>query len=231
MEMNYNPLICVTCFNQLDVTKRCIESIRGFDILVIDDCSTDGTMEYLTATTDGITLIPKPRRAGLTESWNIAYKYFKSTTFTHLIVTNNDVMFPDGAIEGMLSDHALTVPMTNHSGAGYVTRYQSIDFHIDAGSYDPGTVKHLQAVQNLTKRGFMPIRGWTGFCMCFSREIIKYEREDGNLVDPELINVGNDDYLIKTVPAMLALGSFVHHAKGSSFKGKIAGRDDLTKLY
>jgi len=227
--MNNNPLLCFTSFNKLDITKRCLSYKQDCDTVIIDDHSTDGTQKWLRD--NGYVVWPKVKRMGLTDSWNRAYRFFKESDHSHLIISNNDVIIPKYALYGMMSDHVLTVPMTNHTGAGYVHKDQSVDFHLDTGAYDPGTIAHAQKIQNITKRGFKEIRHWTGFCMCFSRKIIEYEREDGNLIDPTLINVGNDDYLAKKVPAMLALGSFVYHLKGKSFNNVIANRDDLRKTY
>jgi hypothetical protein len=64
-----------------------------------------------------------------------------------------------------------------------------------------------------------------------TRQIIDYEREDGNLFNPANVNTGNDDDLARRVPCHLALGSFVYHTKGASFGRKIADRNDLTKTY
>jgi hypothetical protein len=174
----------------------------------------------------------KSERKGLTDSWNRAYRVFKQTkAYTHLILCNNDIIIPEGAINGLMSDYVLTVPMTSHDGAGYVHKQQSVDFYLDCGDYYPGYVKYTQRIQNITKRGFKQIRHWTGFCMCFTREIISYEREDGNLFNPENINVGNDDDISSRVDCYLSMGSFIYHSKGISFNNKIADRDDLTKIY
>ena len=232
MEQNYNPLIVITTFNQLATTKRCIESVyhEKHDILVIDDCSTDGTANWLME--QGVDVYGKLYRRGLTDSWNIAYEIFKKErSRSHLILCNNDVIIPAGAIDGLMSDHVLTVPMTNHAGAGYVNKDQSVDFYLDCGNFDPGYVQYTQRIQNITKRGFKQIKHWTGFCMCFTREIISYEREDGNLFNPATINVGNDDDLSSRVDCRLALGSFIYHSKGISFNKTIKDRDDLRKTY
>lgn len=226
--MKNKVLIAVTTYNQLDITKRCLDYIDYYpgDILVVDDCSTDGTIDWLDE--QPFTVYQKDERRGLTDSWNIAYHWFRDNKYSAMIIMNNDVFMPHGAIENMISDYPLVVPMTNWNGAGYACKAQAIDFHKSVGELEPGTERHLQNIQDLCSKGFKDINSWTGFCMCFSRQIVDYERSDGNLFDPENINVGNDDDLAKRVKAKLATGSFVLHLKGQSFKGKIANRNDIS---
>jgi glycosyltransferase involved in cell wall biosynthesis len=215
------PLIAVTTYNKIEMTKESAEWFQdlGHDLLYIDDCSTDGTQEYLNQIR--VLGFMKDKRMGLTHSWNFAYKYWKnSKVHSHLILCNNDVLIPKGAVENLMSEHyPLTVPLCNTRGAGYACKGQK------AGDY---SVSHLQKLQDKSFRDFDKLEVcWTGFCMCFSRGIVSFEREDGNLFDPRNINVGNDDDLASRVTAHLALGSFVYHYKGVSFDGKIAGRNEI----
>jgi len=229
--MKYNPLLVFTTYNQIDMTRKCLEYAceLGYDILVVDDHSTDGTQEYLFQThTDAIC---KGERRGLTDSWNQAYKHWKGTDHSHLILCNNDVLIPKGAIEAMLSSHALVVPMTSYAGAGYVSKAQAIDFHVDVRNYDPIQSDDCQKIQNILSRGFKIAASWTGFCMCMNCRIVDYELPDGNLFDSDNVNVGNDDDLAHRVQAHLAIGAFVWHYKGRSFNKQIAGRDDLSRDY
>ena len=224
--MNRKTLLCFTTFNKLEVTRECMEYAceLGYDILVIDDCSTDGTQAYLT--TIGVEFISKRERLGLTDSWNRAYAYFKASDYDYMVLCNNDVLIPSGAVENLISPYPLTVPMTTNEGAGYACKAQ------DVRKYWPNLVSQYKGIQDIQDRlsvkyKFQRADCWTGFCMCMSRDIIEFERSDGNLFDPAKINVGNDDDLASRVEAYLSVGSFVYHYKGVSFDGRIAGRDDL----
>lgn len=222
-------LLVFTTYNKLSMTKECLSYAEklGHDILVIDDCSTDDTFDYIRGR---CSFILKPKRKGLTDSWNSAYYWFKESDYTHMILCNNDVLIPKGAVEGMLSDYPLVVPMCNESGTGYVCKEQSYDKWYKQGLGGPEDKKDIhEAWKN--HKVFTKAKCWTGFCMCFSRAIIEYERDDGNLFDPANINVGNDDDLAKRIPAMIALGAFVYHRKGVSFNKQIGGRDDLRRTY
>ena len=226
-------LIAFTTFNHVEQTRECIEYLQAAyrhecpDILIVDDCSTDGTVDYI----QPFNHITKDKRQGLTDSWNRAYKHFKNCHgYEYLLLCNNDILIPYGAIEGMQSKYTLTIPMTNKKGAGYarqdqyITNWLTRDMNVNHPVF-------TQRVQNTLNKDFVDIKGWVGFCMCFSREIIKYERPDGNLFDPKNINTGNDDDIARRVKTMLALGSFVWHHKGVSFGGATTDRNNLNRNY
>jgi glycosyltransferase involved in cell wall biosynthesis len=230
-EQKYNPLIVVTTYNHVNMTRSCLEFLQGlgFDIFVIDDCSVDNTREYLAQIQ--VQCYCKDKRKGLTDSWNWAYKYWKmSSEYTHLILMNNDVLVFEGCIENLMSDYALTVPMCNEEGAGYACKEQSI---LKRGTWmiDTNLNNKVNVIQNALilpdDVGFEPIKCWTGFMMCMNRDIIKFELDNECMFYPRNINVGNDDDLASRVQAYIALGSFVYHYKGVSFDGKIAGRNEL----
>lgn len=243
--MKDKVLLAFTTFNQLEVTKQCMEYAcdLGFDILVIDDCSTDGTQEYLSQIK--VNAILKDERKGLTDSWNRAYAYWKGSDYSHLVLSNNDVLIPVGAIENMLSDYPLVVPMCNESGAGYACKDQAYPYEAIVYSgddtetgeeeryiiEDPKNTELVQGGLWDRKEDFKLIKCWTGFCMCFSRAIIEHELHDGNLFNPKFLNVGNDDDLARRLKARLALGSYVFHLKGMSFNKQITGRNDLSRNY
>lgn len=218
------PLIVVTTFNQIAMTRHTADWFTelGHDLLYVDDCSTDGTQQYLAEIK--VNAILKEERKGLTDSWNLAYNYWKGSQHSHLVICNNDILMPKGCVENLMSHHTLTVPMCNFQGAGYACKAQG----------KKGVNNDPQGVQDSLQKhkgAFERLSCWTGFCMCFSHKIVKYELDNGNLLPPELVNVGNDDYLAKKMNAYLALGSYVHHYKGQSFGGQVADRDNLNKTY
>ena len=73
-------LLAITTYNQLEYTKQCIGSIKKldevpFDIIIIDDCSSDGTVQW--CKDNEIQIADKHKPMGAVHSWNVAYKFFK----------------------------------------------------------------------------------------------------------------------------------------------------------
>ena len=78
--MKEKVLFLITTYNQLEYTKLCVDSLNkvsdiDFDILIIDDCSTDGTQKW--CKDNNLKIIEKETGRGLTHTWNMGYKYFR----------------------------------------------------------------------------------------------------------------------------------------------------------
>ena len=86
-------LLVITTYNESEYTKLCFDSLKKlddkFDVLVIDDCSTDDTVELCNEY--GYKMITKEEGKGLTHSWTLGYNTFKRNKYDYLIIANNDI--------------------------------------------------------------------------------------------------------------------------------------------
>ena len=93
-------LLVITTYNESEYTKLCFDSLKKLDdeidILVIDDYSTDNTVDLCKEY--GYEVITKDDGMGLTHSWNLGYQEFKENKYDYLILANNDILIPRGAI-------------------------------------------------------------------------------------------------------------------------------------
>ena len=156
-----NTLLVITTYNQSEYTKACFETLRniedGIDVLVIDDCSTDDTIELCKEYNHEV--IVKETGLGLTDSWNRGYYEFKQRWFVnssgmednydYLILANNDILIPRGAISELQNTFhkwpfSMIVPMSTEYGVGH-NREQSITNHYD-NIYpdDPNDYQNIQ---------------------------------------------------------------------------------------
>ena len=99
-------LLVITTYNQSKYTKLCFDSLEklddNFDVLVVDDYSTDDTLEICREYNHEV--ITKDEPLGLTDSWNKGYYEFKNRWFVNesgmddnydfLILANNDILIP-----------------------------------------------------------------------------------------------------------------------------------------
>ena len=73
-------LLVITTYNQSKYTKLCFDSLEklddNFDVLVVDDYSTDDTLEICREYNHEV--ITKDEPLGLTDSWNKGYYEFKN---------------------------------------------------------------------------------------------------------------------------------------------------------
>lgn len=222
-----------------------LEENIEIDILVIDDYSIDETIKWCEQ--NDVSIIKKTKGMGLTHSWNMGYRYFSnSEEYDYCIISNNDVLVPKGAIKEMVEvfekwPFSLVVPMSSVDGAGHNGNIQGIEI-VWAGTpsdlaNDPNSYQSLQNQileykqiirdkNNLYMLDPVRMKMFNGFFFMMNRNVIKYEREDGLLFDPEKIMYqGEDEFNWATlIPnndfSALCKTAFIFHYKGMSTKNK-----------
>ncbi|MDE2104232.1 MAG: glycosyltransferase [Patescibacteria group bacterium] len=101
-----NPVIIITR-NNLELTKLCIESVEAqtvnTSIHVFDNCSTDGTSEWLKQN-DRIVNHSTGYDLGVSAAWNLVLEsVFGFWGEKHALVLNNDAIIPPWFYEELLS--------------------------------------------------------------------------------------------------------------------------------
>ena len=94
---NRDVSIVIPLFNQLEYTRRCLESLLVDttwvkEIILINNGSSDGTAEYL-ATLKGVTVITNPENMGCAAAWNLGVK--AASTYWIAILNNDIIVSPD----------------------------------------------------------------------------------------------------------------------------------------
>lgn len=91
---NKNIAIIILTWNGLELTRRCLESLRPsllpsyVNVVVVDNGSTDGTVEYL-KTLRHISVIENNKNLGYARAVNIGVKYASESA--DIVLLNNDV--------------------------------------------------------------------------------------------------------------------------------------------
>lgn len=225
--MNLTSIIILT-LNNLEKTKVCLESIRKYtrqpyEIIVIDNGSTDGTIAYLKGLTD-IQLICNQVNKGFAGGCNQGIKIAKGS---QILLLNNDTIVTHKWLENLLfalyssSQVGIVSPLSNVALPYQNFPYTFTDeqtYHNFALSYNAPNQTKWKSAQALC-----------GFCFLFKREV--YERI--GLLD-EQYAVGNYediDYGLRAMLAgyklLIAGDTFIYHNGHSSFdKNKL----DIVKI-
>ena len=210
--------IILVTHNQLNFTHRCLESLRfrtdePYELIVVDNASTDGSVDYLRAQPD-IKLITNDKNRGFPAAVN---QGLKESSGRQVLLLNNDTIPTSGWLGRMLSaldsDQSIGIvgPVSNSvSGpqqvdVGYRDLASLDGFAWERGRrFDGQRVDHDRIV---------------GFCMLIRRQVINAI----GLLD-ERFGIGNfedDDYCRRTRNAgfrtVIALDSFVHHFGSRTF--------------
>jgi glycosyltransferase involved in cell wall biosynthesis len=231
-------LLAITTFNQIEYTKQMLESIfadkdRNYDVILVDDFSTDGTVEY--AKSIGIPVITKPCGRGATDSWNLAYHFFRFSSYENLFIANNDVIIPVGCMNELIKnaeDDCIVIPVANFHGSGE-NKNCSISSYFDV-KIDPEKPEYAQTIQDaVLKTELKPFKktiDWAAFLFGFNRSALIKERF-GNLFTPYNINIHQeremkDLFAIKIVPT-----AYAYHFKAKTLKADDNTRNDLRTLH
>jgi len=218
-------LLITTTFNQIDYSKDFIISLlktnfllyENHHCLIIDDNSIDGTKEFLDELEikyKNIKIFKKDKQRGLTDSWNIGYKFFKENNYDKCIISNNDVILNNTIYTFIKNiDNCLIGPLTNLGGV-YGSGYKQI---ID---------------NNIINKKPYKVNLVNGFFFGFDRNIIKYEYKSNQLFNPAYLMVGNEDELCNRLKKnnfnlLIDTETFIYHFKARSFSGFVKDRQCL----
>ena len=227
-EQELTSIIIIT-YNKLDYNKLCIESIRNhtetgsYEIIVVDNHSTDGTREWLESQQDLI-LISNNENVGFPAGCNQGIKVAKGSSI--LLLNNDTIVTPNwlANLQNCLfsaSDIGAVGAVTN-SCSNFQTvysEYASVDELTDfAGKFN----KQNPALwENRTRL--------VGYCMLIKSEVVNKI----GLLD-EVFSPGNyedDDYCLRIRNAgyrlVLCRDTYIHHFGSISFGEKTAEFSNL----
>ena len=222
-------LLAITVAGQLKWLKEAISTLRDkLDILVVDDSTPDNSIKDF-CKQKGIELVTKLKPAGLTNSWNLAYQYFKENNYDNCILSNDDVRFPRGFSEGLiegLNKFNIVAPLSNEPGNIWDHIHspacQDIRRYIDIKP----TEKNYAGVQQILAERYKsaPFRAskfFNGFHYAFTSTIGKFAYNKQFLFNPANINTWNEYDLAERISKKggkigICKTSYVFHWKGKT---------------
>jgi 2-polyprenyl-3-methyl-5-hydroxy-6-metoxy-1,4-benzoquinol methylase/GT2 family glycosyltransferase len=227
--------IIILTFNNLELNRICLESLYertewpNFEVIVVDNASTDGTREYLKEaenTFENLRVILNERNLGFAAANNIG---LKQASGEYLVLLNNDTVLTRGWLSTMIRHlHAnpeigLIGPVTNEAGneakvrVGYTRLDNLPGWAADFVRENDGQVFSIPMLAM--------------FCVSMRREV--FERT-GLLEERFEIGMFEDDDYSRRVEELgykiiCARDSFVHHEGRASFK--LLGEDRYLKIF
>jgi GT2 family glycosyltransferase/tetratricopeptide (TPR) repeat protein len=222
--------IILLTWNQLQYTQRCIESVfkhtySPFELIVVDNGSTDGTAKYLQTIERHrtacirIKVIANSENAGFAVGCNQGLAVFRGA---YAVLLNNDVVVTAGWLTRLVrafDGHpklGLVGPMTN-----CVSGPQRI---VQPG-YDTDSLEGLSqyAQAHAGRYHAQIVANWriAGFCMVMRRSVIE---KIGGLDERFAIgNFEDDDFCVRAhlagFKAAVVKDAYVHHYGGRTFSG------------
>ncbi|HTY21341.1 MAG TPA: glycosyltransferase [Geobacteraceae bacterium] len=169
--------IIIPLFNKLEYTRQCLEgvalsitSLLNYEIILVDNASTDGTHEYLRTLSGDVTIITNLANLGFARACN---KGARLATGDYLVFLNNDTIpkagWLEALVDGIEHDGAdicgsrLIYPDGRIQHAGVAFNEQGIGYHVFNG---------LDAnAAAATRKRFMQCV--TAACMIIRRELFE----------------------------------------------------------
>lgn len=212
--------IIILTYNQLEYTKLCIESIRKFtnkyvyEIIVVDNNSTDGTIEWLKLQSDLIVIYNK-ENLGFPKGCNQGIEI--SSGKNVLLLNNDTIVTPNWLYnlnEALWSSEDIGAVGAISNSCSYYqqinTNYSSIDQMLNFAC----------SVNKLDKSAWYYRNKLIGYCMMIKKEVL----DEIGLLD-EIFTPGNfedDDIsfriLLNGYKLILCTDTFVHHFGSVSFR-------------
>ena len=222
--------IVILVYNQIDYTKKCLESIfrhtkKPFELIIVDNGSTDGTDAYLGALADSkkndvrIHLIRNKENLGFAAGNN---QGIAAALGEYILLLNNDTIVTDGWLELMVAcaeshpNAGIVGPMSNCIAPPQLIR--NVGYNTQTAA---GLNKFAIRFAGKNKGRATQIIRVIGFCMLIKREVVD---RIGGLDD--CFGKGNfedDDFCIRAALAgfesWIAEDCFIHHFGSRTFAG------------
>lgn len=226
--MNKTAIIILT-YNNLNYNKGCLDSIRKhtkegtYEIIVVDNASTDGTRQWLLEQVD-VKIVLNSENVGFPKGCNNGIEAAEKTS--DILLLNNDVEVCSRWLEnmqiGLYSDERIGAvgASTSYDFKGVLnSKGKIIDF--DANNMDE--IHEFAKENNVSDKSRWKYKtSLIGFCMLIKRQVID---EVGYL--DERFSPGtfeDDDISLRIICAgyrlMVCYDSYIHHFGSKSFHHK-----------
>lgn len=223
MNLETQTSMIILTFNKLDVTKNCIDSIRKYtksgtyEIIVVDNNSTDGTRDWLKSQDDIISIL-NDENLGFPAGCNIGIKAAKKDN--NILLLNNDTVLTPRWLDNLKialysSDTVAAVGPTSNC----VANQQSIPFPYEEDM--DLMIKFADEINISDPRKWESKLLLIGYCMLLKRSAFM---EVGDKLD-ELYTPGNyeDCDLSLTLiehgyKLLICRDTFIHHIGSATFR-------------
>ncbi|TFE27862.1 glycosyltransferase family 2 protein [Cohnella luojiensis] len=212
--------IVIPTYNQQAFLAQCIDSIIAntdspYEIIVVDNASTDGTAAYLQELGGQIRYRVLENNRGFAGAVNVGMMMAKGRT---ILLLNNDTLVTENWLANLL------ICLNSDEGIGMVgpvTNYISGEQKINVPYVDVADMPRFARENNRSDASrWQRIDRLTGFCLLFRRELF----EGVGFFDEgfEIGNFEDDDYNIRVrmlgKSLVIAKDTFIHHFGSVSMK-------------
>lgn len=97
--------IIIVTYNAMPWLSKCLESTKPYDVVVVDNNSTDETVNFIKANYPEITLLPQSKNLGFGAANNIGISYALKQDADYVFLLNQDAYLGEDTIEKLIETH------------------------------------------------------------------------------------------------------------------------------
>lgn len=210
-------LWAITTAGDFSFTMEAIKSVPDpdIDILIVDDATPDLTLlkKFCVQDLRTIDILTKDEPKGLTDSWNMAYRWFLTGGYKTFTLSNHDVLFAPKAMKYLregVGEFDLVGPLSNKPGP---SKRQQIKLY---SHQNPRKLADVE--KEIQQLGPEPTSFLNGFLFSFTDRIKEAAFSRDQLVPDGFVNVGNDNAVTrqmrqKELPMAIIRKAYVFHYK------------------
>ena len=147
-------LVIVVAYNGMRWLERCLGSVSGADIFVVDNDSTDGSADFVEKHFPGARLIRSAENLGFSKANDLGFEWARRKGYDYVYLLNQDAWLEEGALETLVAaaeahpEFAVLSPLQMTDG------YQAFDNQFE---------KVLRGIRFQNRRfATPPVRGLSG---------------------------------------------------------------------
>ena len=131
-------LVIIVTYNGMRWLERCLSSVAGYDVFVVDNDSIDGSADWIKAHFQGVKLVRSAENLGFTKANNLGFEWAVSHGYDYVYLLNQDAWLEPGAMETLVSaaeahpEYAVLSPLQMTDG------YKAFDAQFER-IFKPGT--------------------------------------------------------------------------------------------
>ena len=95
-------LVIIVTYNGMQWLPRCIGSVSGSDVFVVDNDSVDGSADWVQANCPGVKLVRSAENLGFSKANNLGFEYAVKKGYDYVYLLNQDAWLEEGALEKLV---------------------------------------------------------------------------------------------------------------------------------
>lgn len=98
-----NCFIIIATYNAMPWLQSCLDSTKGYPVVVVDNASQDETVSFIKSNYPNINLLPQNENLGFGQANNIGIKYALKQGAERVFLLNQDAYLVDNALEQLIN--------------------------------------------------------------------------------------------------------------------------------